>query len=141
MSRIYWDTMLFVYWLEDHPAYSNRVAQILSRMQARGDTLYTSAFTIGEILVGPYKEGHNETAERIQAVFRSPEISVLPFTADVAGHYGRIRALLGVSPPDAVHLATAAEADIDLFLTNDNYLIGKIVPGIKFIAGLQTDLF
>ena len=141
MSRIYWDTMLFVYWLEDHPAYGNRVAQILSRMQARGDTLYTSAFTIGEILVGPYKEGDNETAERIQAVFQSPEISVLPFTADVADHYGRIRALLGVSPADAVHLATAAEADIDLFLTNDNYLIGKIVPGIKFIAGLQTDLF
>src|SRR5580693_2033307 len=30
MSRIYWDTMLFVYWLEDHPLYAKRVRHILS---------------------------------------------------------------------------------------------------------------
>jgi len=139
MSRIYWDTMLFVYWLEDHPAYGKRVSQILSRMRARGDALCTSAFTLGEILVGPYKR-QDDTAGRIRTLFRSPHISVLPFTAEAADHYGRIRAQLSVTPADAIHLACAAEADTDLFLTNDTYLVGKIVPGIKFIAGLQTDL-
>ncbi|HYN16116.1 MAG TPA: type II toxin-antitoxin system VapC family toxin [Terriglobales bacterium] len=141
MSRVYWDTMLFVYWLEDHPAYGKRMSKILSRMQARGDTLYTSTFTLGEILVGPYKLREDDTAHRIRALFRSPEISLLPFTSETADHYGRIRAQLNVSPADAIHLACAAEADTDLFLTNDAYLVGKIVPGIKFIAGLQTDVF
>jgi len=140
MSGVYWDTMLFVYWLEDHPAYGQRMSQILARMQARGDSLCTSVFTLGEMLVGAYRKRQEDAADRIRILFRSPAISVLPFTAVTADHYGRIRAQLRVSPADAIHLACAAEADTDLFLTNDTYLVGKIVPGIKFIAGLQTDL-
>jgi uncharacterized protein len=141
MSSVYWDTMLFVYWLEDHPAYGPRMSQILGRMQARGDALCTSVFTLGEMLVGAYRKRQEDAADHIRTLFRSPAISVLPFTAETADYYGRIRAQLSVSPADAIHLACAAEADTDLFLTNDAYLVGKIVPGIKFIAGLQTELF
>lgn len=35
MSRIYWDTMLFVYWLENHPVHAKRVQHILSKMEER----------------------------------------------------------------------------------------------------------
>jgi hypothetical protein len=28
----------------------------------------------------------------------------------------------------------------DLFLTNDNDLIGKVIPGIQFIAGLDSNI-
>ncbi len=31
MSRIYWDTMLFIYLLEDHPTFSARAQQLLDR--------------------------------------------------------------------------------------------------------------
>ena len=41
-----------------------------------------------------------------------------------------IAANQSLSPPDAIHLACAAQARIDLFLTNDNDLIGKVIPGI-----------
>ena len=43
MSLIYWDTMLFVYWFEEHPAYVERIQQILARMEQRKDTLCTSS--------------------------------------------------------------------------------------------------
>ena len=33
MSRIYWDTMLFVYWLEDHPRYAKRLRQVLRKIK------------------------------------------------------------------------------------------------------------
>jgi hypothetical protein len=36
-----------------------------------------------------------------------------------------------------MHLAAAAQAGTDLFLTNDNRLVGKFVPGIQFIASLD----
>ena len=39
MSLVYWDTMLFVYWLDEHPLYAERVPSILSRMEDRKDTL------------------------------------------------------------------------------------------------------
>jgi predicted nucleic acid-binding protein len=140
MSRIYWDTMLFVYWLEDHPLYAKRVRHILSKMEQRQDQLFTSSFTVGEILVGPYKMDAPETAHKIRDVFRAPLVEVIPYTLETADFYARIRAQRGVSPADSIHLACAAHAHIDLFLTNDADLVGKVIPGIQFIAGLDTTL-
>jgi predicted nucleic acid-binding protein len=72
VSRIYWDTMLFVYWIEDHPEHAARMNQIRKRIQARRDTLCTSVFTLGEVLTGFYKRGAPETANRIKERFRPP---------------------------------------------------------------------
>lgn len=141
MSRIYWDTMLFVYWLEDHPAYAPRVRQILSKMEERQDQLYTSAFTVGEILVGPYKLHAFDTGRRIREFFESSFVEIISYTVKTADFYARMRADQSVSPADAIHLACAAEVGTDLFLTNDASLAGKVIPGIQFIAGLHTNLF
>jgi hypothetical protein len=46
-----------------------------------------------------------------------------------------------VSPADSIHLACAAQARIDLFLTNDAALVGKVIPGIQFIAGMDSNVF
>lgn len=141
MSRIYWDTMLFVYWLEDHPVYAKRVRHIVLKMEERQDQLYTSAFTVGEVLVGPYKMRASDTAKQIREVFKTSFVEVIPYTLGTADLYARIRADQGVSPADAIHLACAAQVGIDLFLTNDAALTGKTVPGIHFIAGMDTNLF
>jgi predicted nucleic acid-binding protein len=63
---------------------------------------------------------------------------VVPVTIETADHYAQIRGTLGVPPADAIHLASAAQAGTDLFLTNDKRLVGKIVPGIQFIGSLET---
>lgn len=141
MSRIYWDTMLFVYWLEDNPAYVKRIQQILSKMEERRDRLFTSAFTVGEVLVGPYKLGSLDTGREIREFFESSFVEIIPYTLATADLYAKIRADQGVAPPDAIHLACAAHAGTDLFLTNDLGLTGKVIPGIQFIAGLNTNLF
>jgi predicted nucleic acid-binding protein len=141
MSRIYWDTMLFVYWLEDHPLYAKRVRHILSKMEQRQDQLCTSSFTVGEILVGPYKMGASEIVKQIRDVFSTPLVEVIPYTLDTADFYAQIRAQHGVSPADSIHLACAAQARTDLFLTNDTALVGKVIPGIQFIAGMDSNLF
>ena len=132
--------MLFVYWIEDHPRYAKRVRQLLGKMNDRQDQLCTSSFAVGEILAGPYKAGAFETARKIRDVFRPPFVEVIAYTLETADLYARIRAKQGVSAADAIHLACAAQARIDLFLTNDAALIGKIIPGIQFIAGLDSDL-
>ena len=133
--------MLFVYWFEDHPTHAARMEQIHARMAERGDTLCTSAFTVGEVLTGPYKKGAVETAAQMREAFRSSQIELISFTPDTAEHYARIRGTHRVSPADAVHLASAAHAGVDLFLTNDHALQRLIIPGIQFIAGLDVNLF
>ncbi len=91
MSIIYWDTMLFVYWLEDHPQYADRIGNILERMEERGDELCTSSFTLGELLVGPYKCKNTTMITRIQETFSEPFVKMLPFTVEAADQYAGIR--------------------------------------------------
>jgi predicted nucleic acid-binding protein len=131
--------MLFVYWLEDHPVHARRVEEIYQRMQERQDVLCASAFTVGELLTGPLKQRDSAAAERIRAFFASPAVDVSPFTAEAAERYAQIRASQRVSPPDAIHLACAAQSGADLFLTNDRHLSGLVIPGIHFIAGMSSE--
>ncbi len=141
MSRIYWDSMLFVYWLEDNPQFAKRVGAIHTKMKERGDELITSAFTFAEILAGVYRAGAVRAADESRQLLRRVVSEVISFDLAASEHYAKIRGTQGVAPADSIHLACAAEAKSDLFLTNDKRLVGKFVPGIQFIATLDTQLF
>jgi len=141
MSRIYWDSMLFIYWIEDHPIYADTVERIANKMRQRGDVLYTSVFTLGEVLVGPLKQGRTDVEKKVRGLFQDPVVTLVPMTVDTAYQYASIRAGKKVSPADAIHLASAAEAEVDLFLTNDHRLQGLTVQGIDFIASMDVNLF
>ncbi len=140
MSRVFWDTNIFVYLYEDHVQFGSMVATMRERMLARGDKLYTSTLTVGELLAGPYARGDVGTAKRYKAALCPPTVEVLPFTEDTADQYARIRRDRGIAPADAIQLACAACAGIDLFITNDHRLRRKVISGIQFIAGLDADI-
>jgi uncharacterized protein len=140
MSRVYWDTMLFVYWIEDNPRYAQRIAKVLENMNLRRDRLCTSAFAVGEVLTGPLQSGSPEIAVKIGNIFQSSLVEILPYTIETAEFYAEIRATQRVSSADAIQLACAAQAGTDLFLTNDKNLVGKVIPGIQFIAGLDSNI-
>ena len=133
--------MLFIYWLEDNPQFAKRIGTIRARMQERGDQLITGAFTFGEILAGAHRAGAAHTADKSRSLLEQVVSEVIPFTMETAEHYARIRGTQKVAPADAIHLSCAAQANTDLFLTNDKRLAGKFIPGIQFIATLDTPLF
>jgi predicted nucleic acid-binding protein len=134
MTRVFWDTNLFVYLFEGGE-FASRVKQLRLRMLDRGDQLVTSALTLGELLVKPFEKGeaavrdHDTTIRQIAAI--------LPFDADSAPRYAAIRADRSIKPPDAIQLACAATAGVDLFITNDDRLSRKHVPDVKFITSLE----
>jgi uncharacterized protein len=133
--------MLFIYWLEENPRFGKRVDAVWSRMQERNDQLITGALALGEVFAGAYQRGASR--ERIQAVkaaFEDLVSEVIPFTAETADIFGQIKGSLKIPSADAIHLACAASAGTDLFLTNDKNLVGKVVPGIQFIAGLDSNI-
>ena len=140
MSRIYWDSMLFIYWLEDHPQFGTRVGEIYSRMEERQDQLFTSSFTFGEVLAGVYRRGAGHIAADMRRQLHELITETVPFTTETADHYATIRGNLNLPAADAIHLASAAQASTDLFLTNDKRLLGKLVPGIHFIASMEDNI-
>jgi predicted nucleic acid-binding protein len=136
MSRIFWDTNLFIYLLEDYGKLSKAVAELRRNMLQRGDQLLTSALTLGEILVKPAEEGNDELCRKYEEAITRVSL-VLPFDLRAARLYASIRCDRSVRAPDAMQLACAAGAVVDLFVTNDRRLQKKRVDGIQFIVSLD----
>ena len=140
MSRIFFDTNLFIYLLEDEGARGTRVNELLERMSDRHDELLTSTLTLAEVLVKPLSLGDNDWADRYEKFLDTPGVSLVPFDRAAARIYAKLRADKTLKPPDAMQLACAASARCDLFITNDERLSRKIVPGIHFITSLDRAL-
>jgi predicted nucleic acid-binding protein len=136
MSRIFWDTNLFIYLLEGNSRFAADTKQLRTRMLARGDQLLTSTLTLGEVLVKPLERGDAALCRAYEgAILQSA--SLLPFDVQAARTYAALRRDRSLRAPDAVQLACAATASIDLFVTNDHRLQAKQVPGIQFIVPLD----
>ncbi|MCX6589907.1 MAG: PIN domain-containing protein [Acidobacteria bacterium] len=140
MSLIYWDTMLWIYQFEDHDVFGPRVAEMWEKVAARKDRLCLSTQGAAEVLTGPRRDENWDLYSRYLELFRSPELHLLDFSLTTAEVYADIRSRYKIAPADAVHLACAAEARVDLFLTHDRRLTGKFIPGIQFIASLDTEI-
>src|ERR1700758_1392539 len=133
--------MVFVYWMENHPAYAARVEHIFRSMLKREDRLCASYLCLGEVLTGPLKHKDVAMAAKVRQLFGSGGIEILPFDSKAAELFAQLRAELNVRPADAVHLACAAASGVDIFLTHDAALHKINVPGIQFIAGLDINIF
>jgi predicted nucleic acid-binding protein len=105
-------------------------------MLARGDELFTSAITLGEILVKPIQNHDAKAAAYYQNLIATTAV-VIPFEEKAALAYARLRADRALRPPDTIQLACAASAGVDLFITNDVKLHSKQIPGIQFIVPLD----
>lgn len=136
MSRIFWDTNVFVYFLEDFGQLTILASNLRRRMLNRGDQLITSALTIGEILVRPVATGDTEVCRKYVEEISAASL-VVPFDTEAAKRYAVLRGDRSLRSPDAIQLACAGVADVDLFVTNDNRLHGRQVAGIQFIVPLD----
>src|SRR5260370_10021429 len=101
MSVVFWDTMLFIYLIEEHPDHADQVERLRLRMLVGDDQLVTSAMTLGELLAGTSARGETEVAERYRKAVAPPFCQVLPFTVETAEHYGAIRVDRTILPADA----------------------------------------
>jgi predicted nucleic acid-binding protein len=136
MSRIFWDTNLFIYLFENHGSLSKTTAELRKRMLIRGDQLLTSTLTLGEVLVKPLENGDMALCSRYEAGITAAAL-MLPLDISAAKIYAFLRSDRSLRAPDAIQLACAAAVGVDLFVTNDNRLQSKHVNGIQFIVLLD----
>jgi predicted nucleic acid-binding protein len=137
MSRIFWDTNLFIYLFEEYAELSERVKKLRRAMLQRGDQLLTSAFTLGELLVKPTERGALDLCKAYEEALMRTAI-LIPFDVSSANQYARLRCDRSLRPPDAIQLACAGAAGVDLFITNDERLKSMRVDGIQFLTSLKA---
>ena len=104
-------------------------------MLDRGDQLLTSTLTLGEILVKPIERDDSELCRKYEHAIATAA-TVIAFDLKAAKVYATLRSERSLKAPDAIQLACAASANVDLFVTNDGRLQGKQVDGIQFIVPL-----
>jgi predicted nucleic acid-binding protein len=136
MSKIFFDTNLFIYMFEGLEPFRSRVLEIRKRMIDRGDQIVTSAMTLGEVLVKPTKLGQTSLIGQYDRAIRSTA-RVVSFDPSVSWRYASLRATHTIRNADAIQLACAAHCGVDLFITNDRQLQNLDVPGIGFISSLD----
>jgi predicted nucleic acid-binding protein len=134
MSRIFFDAMMFVYLLEDNPQFASDVKQTLERCYQRDDTLLTSCLAIGEVMAGGMAV--RNVADVARSTIREMGFLPVPFDENCISIFAKLRSELRLKAPDSIHLACAAAAKTDMFLTNDTQFLQRRlhVPGIQFIA-------
>ncbi len=136
MSRIFWDTNLYIYLFEDYGPLSQATVALRKKMLARGDQLLTSSLSLGEILVKPMDKGNLALCAQYESAITASSI-MLPFDVKAAKVYASLRSDRTLRAPDAIQLACAASAGVDLFVTNDTRLQAKQINGIQFIVPLD----
>jgi predicted nucleic acid-binding protein len=141
MTQIFWDTMLFIYLFQKDRTHWERVASLRRQSIERGDEICTSHLALGEILAGAYRDKDETTAQAIREGMAKANIRLLPFDQQSIDLFARIRAEHRIAAADSIHLACAASFGVDLFITEDKKLHKLRIPGIKFIVGINTDLF
>lgn len=137
MMKVFWDTNLFIYLIEETHGSFDEVVSLRKAMLRNGDQLATSALTIGEVLVKPIQKKATALVEQYKNLLYSPSIEIISFSETAAEKYAEIRATHAIKPPDALQLACAAIANADVFITNDGRLSSKRISGIDNIIALK----
>src|SRR6266849_3451834 len=101
------DTSIFIYFIEEHPRFLPLVEPLFREVSAGRKELVTSALTLLEVLVVPYRSGDHLRAA------------------------AELRAATGVKTPDSLQVVAALAGGCTAFLTNDRDL--PTMPGLRIL--------
>jgi predicted nucleic acid-binding protein len=126
------DTALFIYLIEEHREFLPLVEPLFKAADEGKRQLVTSALTLLEVLVVPYRAGNEPLAQRYEALLtRSRGVRVIDLTRELIRGAAQLRAVAGVKTLDALQLAAAMTAGCTTFVTNDRQL--PAVAGLRVL--------
>ena len=126
------DTAIFIYFIEEQPRFFPHILPLFEQADEGKRELVTSALTLLEVLVVPYRVGNIQLAERYELLLtRSRGIRMMEMTRDQLRAAAQLRAATGVKTPDAVQLVSALSAGCKTFVTNDRRL--PKIPSLRVI--------
>lgn len=126
------DTAVFIYFIEEDERFLPAIAPLFEAADSGNLELVTSALTLLEVLVVPYRARDIALAERYEAVLaRSRGVRMVDLHRDHLRIAAQLRATTGAATPDALQLAAAVATGCSAFLTNDRRL--PSLPGLGVI--------
>lgn len=131
-SRILLDSVSIVYYLERNPRYYAAAAEWMERVNGGQLTAAASVLLLSEVLVPAYRAGNAAAARQARAALqRIPNLELVQVTAAVSDVAARLRAAHNLRTPDALHVATALNQEVDWLVTNDHRLRRVEAEGVR----------
>jgi predicted nucleic acid-binding protein len=126
------DTVGFIYAIEQHPAYLPLIRPLFAAA-SRGDlALVTSAITLLEVLVVPYRSGNHALSERYEAILtRSRGLRLVDIDRSLLRTAAQLRARFSVRTPDALQIAAALQESCTVLVSNDRRW--PSIPGLRLL--------
>jgi predicted nucleic acid-binding protein len=122
VTRLFLDTAPIIYHVQRNATYRSRTLPIFQRISRSDFQAATSALTLAECLVHPFRSGNAELAERFRkTITRGVNTRYVGVDA-VVERAAEIRARYGLRLADSFQIAAALAAGCDAFLTNDHDL-------------------
>ena len=126
------DTVVFIYFIEEHPQFLPLIEPLFQAVDDGRMELITSALTLLEILVVPYRTGDHWLAARYDSILtRSRGVRLADISRDHLRAAAQLRAKTGVKTPDSLQLVAALAGRCTAFLTNDRQL--PTLPSIRIL--------
>lgn len=83
----------------------------------------TSAITVYQLLVQPYRLGQDETANRVEMLVAAlPGLKIVPVSATIARQAAQVKAQIGGGLTRAIQIATALASDSEIYVTQRSAL-------------------
>lgn len=126
------DSAIFIYWIEENPDYLSQVEPLFRAIDRGEIEVVTSAITLLEVLVVPYRAGKVALAERYeQLLTRAAHLRVVDIDRQQLRAAAQLRAVHGVRTPDALQLAAGLAKGATTMITNDRRL--PEIPGLDVL--------
>lgn len=123
------DTPAFIYFIQEHPEFLPLIRPIFEEAERGAREIITSALTLLEVLVVPYRAGDLPLAERYEILLtRSRNVRLVELSRSRLRTAAQLRGLHRVRTPDSLQLATALSCRCTDFVTNDRRL--PSIPGL-----------
>jgi len=125
--------VVFICLIEEHPAFLLLIAPVFTETAQGRLDIVTSAVTLLEVLVVPYRAGNQLLAERNEPlVTRSRGVRLLDIDRIRLRAAAQLRTRYAVRAPDAIQLAAALSQRCSAFVTDDRagtvYRAPRLVP-------------
>jgi predicted nucleic acid-binding protein len=129
-SKIYIDTPVLIYTLENHPDFYPLLESLWTKFENDRVSIATSELIITEALVSPLRSGNVVSISNYEQLIFHAGINLIPIDRSILVAATKLRVKYKLKTPDAIHAATALSIGCDRFITNDK--------GFRNIAGLPT---
>lgn len=140
-SRIYLDTNIFIYHLENVAIWSDLTGLLFRRIDRGELSAVSSELALAECLVRPFAKRDEREIEAFQDFIRERNnLRIAPVTREILIESARVRAETAMRMKlfDSIHLATAKVLECDFLVTNDHRFDAAAGIQIQLLADTES---